>query len=1121
MKQGANSHAVPDAAGRCRLPAAVPVLLIIVLAVAVRIYRLREQALCFDDFMSFFYLGAPDLSTYVGIFKFVSQDNLPLYFTMQYFWSHLVGGSPAAVRLLPIIINVLTVPMLYVLGREIFGRKAGLVAAFCLALSPMQISYSQAFRPYSLIVLLAAISMYAMLKALRNGGFRWWCANVLANFLMMWLHPFVVFFFFAEGCFLLVFLRRRLRETALWVFAHALTVLPSLIWLALRLLRSQRSAQEWFLPTNGWDVLVDLLADDAICFNGEIAPSPTTWGFIPDRWAQAVLSSQHWFGWALLLLTTSCVLWLSCRIWRALRGSMDDTRARDALESAALLLSVWGLPVLALAAVSVAWRPCFGPRFTMYGSLALYTIIGGAFAGLPWAGLRKLAVAALIFIYGLQLSLLLPAVPKTDWYGATEYIESNASLNDVIVFGYIPTTADILRFHMASTDIPILRAYTDQAACEKAAALLGRDSPDSLGNTERTVWLVFLHSFQAGCQPGFPECLTSRGLSYSYREFPALESLGVYRVTAAPDFDAEGQWFPTTLDTGVDYEAVLLNLQADTGKADEWASNVESLRRTLNPAIAAESLANYCLLGAFLALEGNDALAFAATRKALGLQPELAAGVYALQGILAWHVGEDQMATDAFGRAFALNDFLAKMLEPLFVALCQTKDYKAARAEVARLEGMGIPLAALRDLGLTQRFEQCREVFYHDRPAAAHYRLGLILEAAGDVEGAAAAYANAAAADPKYAGSASFTKARALVRHGGELEANGDLSGAIDAYCDAAALYPKSVELSVRLAKAYEENGDTGEAIRCFREAVAASPEVLRYYDRLDALYAKDGSLGPQVAPWREIVQRHADVARPRYCLAVALEAAGDLEGALDAYGAAHAIDSGIYIPHQTFMRLGQRLKADGNLDAAEAAYNKAGALNPKDPEIPTRLGEIMEARGDTEAATRFYRGAMALDPGFSPPYSNLDAIHLRRNDHEGRIAQWRDVITANPGAARAHFHLAMALEAKHDVHGAAEAYRKASELEPADPAMRVNLGLALTQTGDFHGAAAAFKAALELNPDMPRVRIELIRALCELEEYDAAEQEAQACRKQGIELPQDLSDNLARVLDTAQPPVR
>jgi 4-amino-4-deoxy-L-arabinose transferase-like glycosyltransferase len=123
----------------------------------------------------------------------------------------VTGTGEWGLRSLSAVAGVLTVPVAYMIGVELRGRRAGLWAAALVAVNPMLLWYSQEARAYALLVLFAALSLLWCVRAGRSGArrdFLWWGAF---SGLALATHYFAVFPLIAE----LVFLLRRRGRAAL------------------------------------------------------------------------------------------------------------------------------------------------------------------------------------------------------------------------------------------------------------------------------------------------------------------------------------------------------------------------------------------------------------------------------------------------------------------------------------------------------------------------------------------------------------------------------------------------------------------------------------------------------------------------------------------------------------------------------------------------------------------------------------------------------------------------------------------------------------------------------------------------------------------------------------------
>lgn len=155
------------------------VIVLTVLALALRLYCLDCYGLWYDEVASVEMAQRGVQAILTGRFGWMLVQT-PLYYLLV--WLTTLPADPATttvlVRLPSALAGALTVPVAYGLGRETFGRAQGLFAASLVALSAASISYSQDVRPYALLTLLTALSLYCLLVAERTNSVRWWTAFV-------------------------------------------------------------------------------------------------------------------------------------------------------------------------------------------------------------------------------------------------------------------------------------------------------------------------------------------------------------------------------------------------------------------------------------------------------------------------------------------------------------------------------------------------------------------------------------------------------------------------------------------------------------------------------------------------------------------------------------------------------------------------------------------------------------------------------------------------------------------------------------------------------------------------------------------------------------------------------
>lgn len=255
-------------------PVAVALLLGGVLTVGLlpRLHGLEDRTLWFDEAFSWRLVSFP----WPEMLDRLTQDNNPpLYFVLLKLWVGIFGSTHLALRSLSVLLGLLTTGGAYVLTVEALAdgrgqrppqaRETGLLFAALVALSVFHIRYSWEARPYALGTALAALSSWALLRALHAPRRRLspWLLFALFASLFAHTHNYALFSLVAQGLFALGYLaieadwdvRRfarspQVRYTAL---AAVLIVVAWLPWLPVFLKqREQVQAAFWTPPFTPW-----------------------------------------------------------------------------------------------------------------------------------------------------------------------------------------------------------------------------------------------------------------------------------------------------------------------------------------------------------------------------------------------------------------------------------------------------------------------------------------------------------------------------------------------------------------------------------------------------------------------------------------------------------------------------------------------------------------------------------------------------------------------------------------------------------------------------------------------------------------------------------------------------
>ena len=113
----------------------------------------------------------------------------PLYFWLLHGVLSLFGTSEAGLRALSVAAGVITVPVTWLLVRDLTDRPGtATVVAFLLAANPLHLWFSQEARPYSLMLLFGVAALLCLRLAVRTGRPMPWVAYAVLSALTILCH---------------------------------------------------------------------------------------------------------------------------------------------------------------------------------------------------------------------------------------------------------------------------------------------------------------------------------------------------------------------------------------------------------------------------------------------------------------------------------------------------------------------------------------------------------------------------------------------------------------------------------------------------------------------------------------------------------------------------------------------------------------------------------------------------------------------------------------------------------------------------------------------------------------------------------------------------------------------
>ena len=225
-----------------------------------------------------------------------SESTPPLYYMLAWLWSRLFGTGEVGLRSLSALAGTASIAVVYLGAVALpLRRRAGLIAAAIVAVSPVLIWFSQDARAYALVFLLAALSFLFFARARHSGSRRdlgWWAA---CSALAIASHYFAGFLVLPEAALLLLGRRERRRV----VVAVAALVAAAALLLPIALQQAENAHAAWIAEQPLSQRLeragAKLVGDDNGDEHGARQPGPIPLA-VPAALALAALGLLLWRG---------------------------------------------------------------------------------------------------------------------------------------------------------------------------------------------------------------------------------------------------------------------------------------------------------------------------------------------------------------------------------------------------------------------------------------------------------------------------------------------------------------------------------------------------------------------------------------------------------------------------------------------------------------------------------------------------------------------------------------------------------------------------------------------------------------------------------------------------------
>jgi 4-amino-4-deoxy-L-arabinose transferase-like glycosyltransferase len=531
--------------------APIMVALLMAIGLGLRLYQAASKSVWLDEAFSIWVARHSPAEILAWLVKV--DQHPPLYYLSLSLWIRLFGWWETPARAFSALWGVLTIPVMFAIGRRLGGIGLGLVAALLLTFSPFHVQFAQEMRMYALLSFGAAVALWGLATvidepaareplgthlqrawaALRGGGGRDVPADTASPAGSVEQENTAFLGYTGR-----VSARRAVHRAARWRLPRWHEVRPDVAWLALAVgcaaaVLTHNTAV--FLPAGVSLFLMGYIFHNRLHRDPFARNALLTMGFFVLLWSP-------WF--PVVVYQTVRVIrrfWIPAPTWKTVLGTFHTFHSAF-LPDQVPLRWLWDLVFFALALLGVIhwlrrpgerWkalmlvtlfltpiagellfslrRPIFYSRTLIWATLPYYLLIASGIIALRFIPYQTTALIILLTLNVLSLNHFYVSYQKEGWDKAAAYVARHARPGDVILFNatwvQIPFDYYFQRYNRPIAEHGVPVDLFDRGELEPPMTEADVPRLQRLIREHDRVWLIYSHDWYTDPKKIIPRVL--------------------------------------------------------------------------------------------------------------------------------------------------------------------------------------------------------------------------------------------------------------------------------------------------------------------------------------------------------------------------------------------------------------------------------------------------------------------------------------------------------------------------------------------------------------------------------------------------------------------------------------